>query len=172
MTPARRARGFSPSPSSGPTSDVTLEQAQAAGEFMENVLWQSYFGSPMFWPEPGCDSTVKRKTSVHIIERGPQWRWLRAGGLARVGVRRPHAQVLGGNVSGNARIEDHAIIWPGATVSGGTVGAFSILNRFTVSGQARVETTFCPPGYFEPNQGSSGTARPFGDVEYRGGRQS
>jgi len=80
----------------------------------------------------------------------------------------PYAQVLGGNVSGNARIEDHAIILPGATVTGGTVGALSILNRFTVSDDARVETTFYPPGYFEPNQGLSGTARLFGDVEYRG----
>ena len=33
----------------------------------------------------------------------------------------PYAQVLGGNVSGSARIEDHAIILDG-TVSGGTVG--------------------------------------------------
>jgi hypothetical protein len=80
----------------------------------------------------------------------------------------PYAQVLGGNVSGNARIEDHAIILNGATVSGGTIGALSILNRFTVSGSARVETTFYPPGYFEPGQGLSGTARLYGDVEYRG----
>ena len=80
----------------------------------------------------------------------------------------PYAQVLGGNVSGNARIEDHAIILNGATVSGGTVGALSILNRFNVSGNARVEATFYPPGYFEPNQGLSGNARLYGDVEYRG----
>ncbi len=80
----------------------------------------------------------------------------------------PYAQVLGGNVSGTARIEDHAIILNGATVTSGTVGALSILNRFTVSGSARVETTFYPPGYFEPGQGLSGTARLYGDVEYRG----
>src|SRR6185503_13737456 len=42
----------------------------------------------------------------------------------------PYAQVLGGNVSGNARIEDHAIV-SGGTITGGTVGALSILNRFT-----------------------------------------
>src|SRR5690606_19277499 len=33
----------------------------------------------------------------------------------------PYAQVLGGNVSGDARIEDHAIVLNGATVTGGTV---------------------------------------------------
>jgi hypothetical protein len=80
----------------------------------------------------------------------------------------PYAQVLGGTVSGSARIEDHAVILNGATVSGGTVSALSILNRFTVSGSATVETTFYPPGYFESGQGLSGTARLFGDVEYRG----
>jgi hypothetical protein len=80
----------------------------------------------------------------------------------------PFAQVLGGNVSGNARIEDHAVVLQGATVSGGSVGALSLLNRFNVSGNARVETTFYPPGYFEAGQGLSGTARLYGDVEYRG----
>jgi hypothetical protein len=80
----------------------------------------------------------------------------------------PYAQVLGGNVSGSARIEDHAIILNGATVSGGTVGALSILNRFTSSDAARIETTFYPPGFFEAGQALSGTARLYGDVEYRG----
>ena len=80
----------------------------------------------------------------------------------------PHARVLGGNVSGSARIEDHAIILNGGTVSGGTVGALATLNRFNVSGSARVQTTFYPPGFFESGQGLSGTARLFGDVEYRG----
>lgn len=80
----------------------------------------------------------------------------------------PFAQVLGGTVSGTARIEDHAVVLPGATVSGGTVGALSLLNRFNVSGTARVETAFYPPGFFENGQGLSGTARLYGDVEYRG----
>jgi hypothetical protein len=75
---------------------------------------------------------------------------------------------LGGNVSGDARIEDQAVILDGATVSGGTVGALTILNRFSVSGSATVQTTFYPPGFFESGQGASGTARLYGDVEYRG----
>ena len=80
----------------------------------------------------------------------------------------PYAQVLGGNVSGNARIEDHAVVLGGATVSGGTVGGLSVLNRFTVSGTARVQTTFYPAGFFEGGQGLSGSGRLYGDVEYRG----
>ena len=36
------------------------------------------------------------------------------------------------------------------------------------SGSAQVQTTFYPPGFFETGQGLSGTARLFGDVEYRG----
>jgi len=80
----------------------------------------------------------------------------------------PYAQVLGGNVSGNARIDGHAVVLGGATVSGGTVGGLSVLNRFTVSGTARVETTFYPAGFFEGGQGLSGTGHLYGDVEYRG----
>jgi hypothetical protein len=95
------------------------------------------------------------------------------GGCARTGTPAsvhvgPYARVLGGTVSGSARIEDHAVILNGATVSGGTVGAFSILSRFTVSGSATIQTTFYPPGFFEPGQAASGTARLYGDVEYRG----
>ena len=80
----------------------------------------------------------------------------------------PYAQVLGGMVSGNARIEDQAVIQSGARVSGGTVGALSVLYRFNVSGSAVVQTSFYPPGFFETGQGLSGSARLFGDVEYRG----
>ena len=61
----------------------------------------------------------------------------------------PYAQVLGGTVSGSARIEDQAMIVNGATVSGGTVGALSVLYRFNVSGSAIVQTSFYPPGFFE-----------------------
>jgi hypothetical protein len=80
----------------------------------------------------------------------------------------PYAQVLGGTVSGSARIEDHAVILNGATVSGGTVGALSVLYRFNVGASATVQTTFYAPGFFETGQGLSGTARLYGDVEYRG----
>jgi len=80
----------------------------------------------------------------------------------------PYATVLpGAAVSGNARIEDQAIVVNG-TVSGGTVGGLSILNGFTVSGSATVRTTFYPMGFFEPNQVASGTVNIYGDVEMRG----
>ena len=84
----------------------------------------------------------------------------------------PYASILGGTVSGSARIEDHATVVKG-TVSGGTVGALSLIgsnsaNAFTVAGTAKVQTTFYPVGFFESGQGLSGTASLLGDVEYRG----
>ena len=84
----------------------------------------------------------------------------------------PYATILGGMVSGSARIEDHATIVKG-TVSGGTVGALSLIgsstaNAFTVADNAKVQTTFYPLGFFESGQGLSGTASLLGDVEYRG----
>ncbi len=80
----------------------------------------------------------------------------------------PHAQVLGGTVSGTARIEDEAVILNGATVTGGVVGGLSVLSRFTVKDSAQVRATFYPPGFFESGQGLSGTAQLLGDIEYRG----
>lgn len=87
----------------------------------------------------------------------------------------PYATVLPtAQASGNARIEDEAIIVNG-TVTGGTVGGLSVIgeigdwnNSFTVSGDAQVRTTFYPLGFFEANQGVSGSVNLLGDVEYRG----
>jgi hypothetical protein len=89
----------------------------------------------------------------------------------------PYAKILsGGSASGNARIEDEAIVNNG-TVSGGTVGALSIIgetgsdygnNNFTVSGSASVHTTFYPLGFFEGSQSASGSVNLYGDVEFRG----
>ena len=84
----------------------------------------------------------------------------------------PYATIVGGTVSGDARIEDHATVVKG-TVSGGTVGALSLIgsssaNAFTVAGSAKVQTTFYPVGFFESGQGLSGSASLLGDVEYRG----
>ena len=80
----------------------------------------------------------------------------------------PYAAVLGGTVSGTARIDDHAVVTAG-TVSGGTVTGLSILsNGFSVSGSAKVATTFMPLGFFEAAQSVAGTAQLIGDVEYRG----
>jgi hypothetical protein len=81
----------------------------------------------------------------------------------------PYAQVLGGALSGTARIEDHAVVLSGATVSGGTVTGLSVLtNGFSVSGSAKAGATFYPLGFFEGGQSISGTAQLLGDVEYRG----
>lgn len=88
----------------------------------------------------------------------------------------PYATVMAGNsVTGNARIEDQAIIANGS-VSGGTVGGLSVIgergnngdNAFIVGGAAQVRTTFYPLGFFERAQVASGTLNLYGDVEYRG----
>lgn len=89
----------------------------------------------------------------------------------------PYATILpGGSASGTARIEDQAIVANGS-VTGGTVGGLSIVgvtgspwrnNAFSVSGSAQVRTSFYPLGFFEANQGASGSLNLYGDVEYRG----
>jgi hypothetical protein len=82
----------------------------------------------------------------------------------------PYATVLSGaTVSGDARIEDHAIVAKG-TVTGGTVGAMTLIGSgstgFTMtSGTAK--TTFYPLGFFEADQSLKGGTL-IGDVEYRG----
>lgn len=63
----------------------------------------------------------------------------------------PYARILGGSVSGDARIEDQATIVNGS-VSGGTVGGLSLIGvtshpghgaaSFDVSGSATVQATF------------------------------
>jgi hypothetical protein len=79
----------------------------------------------------------------------------------------PYAQVLGGTVTGNARIDDHATVLKG-TVADGTVTGLSIINSFSISGSAKAQTTFYPLGFFETGQAISGSAALVGDVEYRG----
>lgn len=95
------------------------------------------------------------------------------GGCAPSGVTAyvgPFATVdSGATVSGDARIEDHAIVARGS-VSGGVVGSLTLLGSndtaFTMSG-GTAQTTFYPLGYFEGNQGLAGGTL-IGDVEYRG----
>lgn len=87
----------------------------------------------------------------------------------------PYAKILGGNVSGNARIENQATVINGS-VSGGTVGALSLIgvashphhgaSNFNVSGSAKVLGTFYPLGWFGNNQSVSGTATLIGDLEF------
>jgi hypothetical protein len=86
----------------------------------------------------------------------------------------PYARVLGGELSGDARIEDHATIVSGS-ISGGTVGALSLVGvqahpghaaaSFHLQDQARLLATFYPMGWFGNNQTLSGTASYLGDLE-------
>ncbi len=87
----------------------------------------------------------------------------------------PYAKILGGSVTGSARIDNQAIVINGA-VSGGTVGALSLIgvashphhgaSNFNVSGSAKVLGTFYPLGWFGNNQTASGTATLMGDLEF------
>lgn len=85
----------------------------------------------------------------------------------------PYAKILGGTVTGDARIEDHATIIQG-TVSGGRIGALSLIGQagpgipsrgFDVSGAAVVQATFYPLGWFGAGLSASGTAHLIGDLE-------
>ncbi|WP_437752119.1 DUF6055 domain-containing protein [Sorangium sp. So ce1389] len=85
----------------------------------------------------------------------------------------PYARIIGGEVSGDVRVEDHATIVNG-TVTGGRIGALSLVGQggagiqargFDVSGSAVVQTTFYPLAWFGNGQSVSGTARLLGDVE-------
>lgn len=82
----------------------------------------------------------------------------------------PHARVLGGTVTGNARIEDHALVVGGTISDNAVIGALSVIdNGVKVSGNARVMTTFLGVGAFEWGTELSGTVEIFGDAEVRGG---
>ena len=86
----------------------------------------------------------------------------------------PYATIVGGQVTGDARIEDQATVVDG-TVTGGRIGALSLVGLggqgiptrgFDVSGSALVQTTFYPLGWFGSGQSVSGTASLLGDVEF------
>ncbi len=82
----------------------------------------------------------------------------------------PYALVTGTGVTGTARIQDHAQVL-GAKVSGGTVGALTILgSAFTVSGTSQAMTTFYPLDYFEGRNLTGGGL--IGDVELRADHSS
>jgi hypothetical protein len=94
-----------------------------------------------------------------------------SGTTAYVG---PYATVLSGaTASGSARIEDHATVARG-TVSGGTVGALSIIGNgstaFNVT-SGTVKTTFYPLGFFAAGQSVAGGSL-IGDVEFQGANVS
>jgi hypothetical protein len=79
----------------------------------------------------------------------------------------PYAQVLGGTVSGTARIEDHAVVL-GGTVSGGKVSGLSIVSTgMTISSGTESVAWPYGPGWFDPPQTLSGASL-LGDIELRG----
>lgn len=95
----------------------------------------------------------------------------------------PYAKVLGGTVSDQARIEDHATILDGEVSGQSTVGALTILGvtanrdhgaaRFNVRDNASLLSTFYPMGWFSNGSSLSGSARYIGDLEvYAGNRAS
>jgi len=83
----------------------------------------------------------------------------------------PFAQVLGGTVSGNAKIDDHAVVL-GGTVSGGTVSGLSVVKSgMTISSGTEQVAWAMSPGWFESPQSLAG-ATLLGDIEYRGANLS
>ena len=75
--------------------------------------------------------------------------------------------VLGGTVSGNARIEGHAVIYGGTVSDNAIVGGGTLMDGGSVSGDARVETV-----YNMLNRNISGTAQLYGDMELEGNLSS
>lgn len=49
-----------------PNGTITAQQCSDATSTLENIIWPTMFGSPMFLPEPYCDSATKYKTSITI----------------------------------------------------------------------------------------------------------
>ncbi len=87
----------------------------------------------------------------------------------------PYANILGGDVSGNARIEGHATIINGNISGNAKVGALSIVGvtanphhhaaSFNVKDNAQLLSTFYPMGWFGNQLTASGTAVYKGDLE-------
>ena len=49
-----------------PAGVIDAQQCMAATATLENTVWPSYFGSPMFMPEPYCQSAKKYKASIVV----------------------------------------------------------------------------------------------------------
>jgi hypothetical protein len=145
-----------------------------------NIVWdQAYNTVPRYpylfelagaWPE-GFQNGMQDACPSGLTRASNGGGCAPSGTTAYVG---PYATVLSGaTVSGNARIEDHAIVARG-TVSGGTVGALSLIGNdntaFNVS-SGTVKTTFYPLGFFANGQSLSGGSL-VGDVELQGANVS
>ena len=62
-------------------TNITMTAAQNAANTLENI-WSKYFGAPMFFPEPYCNSSQKWKAAVHFDNEFPLW----GGGWSRNGI--------------------------------------------------------------------------------------
>lgn len=49
-----------------PSGTITAAQCQAATSTLETVVWPTFFGSPLFFPEPYCGTATKWKASIVI----------------------------------------------------------------------------------------------------------
>lgn len=49
-----------------PPGTITAAQCTQATDQLENVIWPNLFGSPIFFPEPYCNSPTKHKASIVI----------------------------------------------------------------------------------------------------------
>jgi hypothetical protein len=49
-----------------PAGTITSQQCTDATKTLEEVIWPTYFGSPIFFPEPYCSSGTKWKASIVI----------------------------------------------------------------------------------------------------------
>ena len=49
-----------------PDGTITAQQCSDATDTLENVVWPTLFGGPIFFPEPYCTSTQKHKASIVV----------------------------------------------------------------------------------------------------------
>lgn len=59
-------------PLEGLSSPPSAGAAQAALDTLEQI-WDGYFGAPILFPEPYCNSTTKTKAAVHVDDYYPLW---------------------------------------------------------------------------------------------------
>lgn len=95
--------------------------------------------------------------------------WVAAGAVVAPGAWvGPDARVLGGTVTGEARIEDHAVVLGGTVTDRAVVGGISVVRNWAyVGGDAVVRTTTRGVGADRWDARVVGTAQVIGDVELR-----
>lgn len=78
----------------------------------------------------------------------------------------PNAAVFGGEVRGNARVEDYAIIWNGRVLDNAIVGGLTQFNRnLTATNNAEIRVVRAGAQTFDEGSVFAGTVKVFGDAE-------